>query len=285
MSKVLITSDSTADLDYLFAERNIPVTPLGVTLGERAGLDGEDVKPADIYAFYAETKTTPKTSAVPPERYYEFFKRFVDEGYEIVHFTISSDMSACYNNAVQAAKELGGVYVIDSMNLSTGIGLQVLFAYDLAKEGVSAREIVAKVEARRACVQTSFVVDTMDFLYKGGRCSGVAAFFASVLKIKPSIFVKDGKMGVGRKYMGSTSKAILKYVADTMEDFSAPDCKYFFVTHTDAPAEVVAEVKKQILAKFPDANICETIAGSTVTSHCGKGTLGILYYNDGGAGR
>lgn len=282
MSKVMITSDSTSDLDYLFAERQIPVIALGVTLGERTGLDGEDVKPDDIYAFYNETKTTPKTSAVPPERYYEFFKKFTDEGYEVVHFTISSDMSACYNNACQAAKELGGVYVIDSLNLSTGIGMQVLYACDLAQAGVSAREIFAKVEARRAAVQASFVVDTMDFLYKGGRCSGVAAFFASVLKIKPSIFVKDGKMGVGKKYMGSTSKAILKYVDDTLNEFSNPDIKYFFVTHTSSPAPVVEDVKKRILARYPDAQIYETIAGSTVTSHCGRGTLGILYFNDGG---
>lgn len=280
MSKVMITGDSTADLDYLFAERQIPVIALGVTLGERTGLDGEDVKPDDIYAFYNETKTTPKTSAVPPERYYEFFKKFTDDGYEIVHFTISSDMSACYNNACQAAKELGGVYVIDSFNLSTGIGMQVLYACDLAKEGLSAREIVTKVEARRAAVQASFVVDTMDFLYKGGRCSGVAAFFASVLKIKPSIFVKDGKMGVGKKYMGSTSKAILKYVDDTLNEFNAPDPKYVFVTHTSSPAAVVEQVKRQILARVPDAQIYETIAGSTVTSHCGRGTLGILYFND-----
>lgn len=282
MSKVIITSDSTADLDYLFAERKIPVISLGVTLGERSGLDGEDVKPDDIYAYFAETKTTPKTSAVSPERYYEFFKKFTDDGYEIVHFTISADMSACYNGACQAAKELGGIYPIDSMNLSTGIGMQVLYACDLAEQGLSAREIAARVEARRSAVQASFVVDTMDFLYRGGRCGSVAAFFASVLKIKPSIFVKDGKMDVGKKYMGSTSKAILKYVSDTLAAFDNPDPKYVFVTHSSAPADVVAEVKKQLLEKFPDATLYETIAGSTVTSHCGKGTLGILYYNDGG---
>lgn len=285
MSKVIITSDSTADLDYLFAERNIPVTSLGVTLGERTGLDGVDVKPDDIYAFYDETKTTPKTSAVPPEQYYEFFKKYTDQGYNIVHFTISADMSACYNNAVQAAKELGGVYVIDSMNLSTGIGMQVLFADDLAKDGLSPREIVAKVEARRACVQASFVVDVMDFLYKGGRCSGIAAFFASVLKIHPSIAVINGKMGVGKKYIGSTAKSIFKYVVETMKEYDNPDLKYFFVTHSGAPAEVVETVKKQVLEIFPDAVIYETIAGSTVTSHCGRGTLGILYFNDGGVGR
>lgn len=285
MKKVRITSDSTADLDRLFAERDIPVLPLEVLLGERTGLDGVEIRPEDIYKYYADTKCTPKTSAVSPERYYEFFKKFTDEGCEVVHFTISSDMSACYSNACKAAAELEGVYVIDSMNLSTGIGLQVLFADDLAREGVPAEDIALRVNARRSSVQASFVVDTMDFLYRGGRCSGVSAFIASVLRIRPSIFVKDGKMGVGKKYMGATSKAILKYVNDTVAAFNDPDKKYVFITHSSSPAEVVEAAKKEVLAVWPDANIIETVAGSTVTSHCGKGTLGVLYYNDGGRGR
>ena len=280
MSKTIITSDSTADLDYLFAERNIPVMPLTVLLGEREGLDGVEITPKDIYEYFDKTRTTPKTAAVTPERYYEFFKKYTDEGCEIVHFTISSDMSSCYDNAVQAARQCGGVYVIDSLNLSTGIGLQVLYADDLAKEGLNAKTIAEKVNARRAAVQASFVVDTMSFLYRGGRCSGRSAFVASVLKIHPSIFVTGGKMVVGKKYMGTTDKAIMKYVSDTMAAFTHPDKKYFFVTHSSASPQTVEKVKEAVRAVYPDANIIETVAGSTVTSHCGKGTLGILYYND-----
>ncbi|HIW02214.1 MAG TPA: DegV family protein [Candidatus Protoclostridium stercorigallinarum] len=277
---VKITSDSTSDLGALFAERGIAVTPLTVLLGEKAGKDGIEVTPEDIYAFFDKTKTTPKTSAVSPEEYRKFFAEQTADGSEVVHFTISSEMSACYANACAAAAEFKGVYVVDSRNLSTGIGLLVLYADDLAKEGKCGAEIKRLVEARRSAVQASFVVDTMTFLYKGGRCSGIAAFVAGVLKIKPSITVSDGKMVVGKKYMGSIDKAIVKYVSDTLARYDRPDLKYVFVTHTSARPEVVETVKREILAVHPSANIIETIAGATVTSHCGKGTLGILYFND-----
>ena len=279
MSKVKITSDSISDLDYLFAERGIARLPIPILLGDREGLDGE-ITPDDIYAFFDETKTTPKTSAITPEKYYEFFKEQTADGSEVVHFTISSEMSSCYRNACSAAEQCGGVYVIDSRNLSTGAGLLVLYADDLAKAGESGASIKEKVDARRAAVQASFVVDTMTFLHKGGRCSGIAAFVASVLRIKPSIIVSDGKMVVGKKYMGATDKAIIKYVADTLKSYPHPDLKYVFVTHTSARPEVVAKVKEEVLAVYPDANIIETLAGATVTSHCGKGTLGVLYFND-----
>lgn len=279
MSKVKITSDSISDLDYLFAERGIARLPIPILLGDREGLDGE-ITPDDIYAFFDETKSTPKTSAITPEKYYEFFKEQTAGGSEVVHFTISSEMSSCYRNACAAAEQCGGVYVVDSRNLSTGAGLLVLYADDLAKAGESGASIKEKVDARRAAVQASFVVDTMTFLHKGGRCSGVAAFVASVLRIKPSIIVSDGKMVVGKKYMGATDKAIIKYVADTLKSYPHPDLKYVFVTHTSARPEVVAKVKEEVLAVYPDANIIETLAGATVTSHCGKGTLGVLYFND-----
>ena len=279
MSKVKITSDSISDLDYLFAERGIARLPIPILLGDREGLDGE-ITPDDIYAFFDETKSTPKTSAITPEKYYEFFKEQTAGGSEVVHFTISSEMSSCYRNACSAAEQCGGVYVVDSRNLSTGAGLLVLYADDLAKAGESGASIKEKVDARRAAVQASFVVDTMTFLYKGGRCSGIAAFVASVLRIKPSIIVSDGKMVVGKKYMGATDKAIIKYVADTLKSYPHPDLKDVFVTHTSARPEVVAKVKEEVLAVYPDANIIETLAGATVTSHCGKGTLGVLYFND-----
>lgn len=279
MRKVKITSDSISDLDYLFDQRGITRLPIPILLGDKEGLDGE-ITPDDIYKFFAETKTTPKTSAITPEKYYEFFSEQTADGSELVHFTISSKMSSCYSNACKAAEQCGGVYVIDSQNLSTGAGLLVLYADDLAKEGLGGKEIKARVDARRSSVQASFVVDTMTFLHRGGRCSGLAAFVASVLKIKPSIFVKDGEMGVGKKYMGATDKAIVKYVAETLKTYDHPDLKYVFVTHTSARPEVVDIVKKEVLEAYPEANIYETIAGATVTSHCGKGTLGVLYFND-----
>lgn len=278
---VKVTSDSTADLGKYFAERGIAVTPLTVLLGDRTGLDGTEITPADIYEYFDKTMATPKTSAVSPEEYRRFFAEQTADGSEVVHFTISSDMSACYANAVSAAKEFKGVYVVDSRNLSTGIGLLVLYADDLAKAGLSGAEIKEKAEARRGAVRASFVVDNMTFLYKGGRCSGVAAFFASVLRIKPCIAVVDGKMVVGKKYMGSTDKAIIKYAADITKSCPNPDPKYVFVTHSSARPEVVETVKREVLAAWPDVNIIETVAGATITSHCGKGTLGVLFFADG----
>lgn len=281
MSNVKVSSDSISDLGRLFEERGIARLPIPIVLGDRTGLDG-DITPSDIYDFFDRTKTTPKTSAITPEEYYNFFSAQTEDGSELVHFTISSEMSSCYRNAVAAAERCKGVYVVDSRNLSTGAGLLVLYADDLAKAGLSGAEIKAKADARSGAVQASFVVDTMTFLYRGGRCSGVAAFIASVLKIKPCIAVTGGKMEVCQKYRGSTDKAIVKYVADTLRSYPDPDLKYVFVTHTSARPEVVETVKREVLAVFPSANIIETIAGATVTSHCGKGTLGVLYFNDGG---
>ncbi len=281
MSNVKVSSDSISDLGRLFEERGIARLPIPIVLGDRTGLDG-DITPSDIYDFFDRTKTTPKTSAITPEEYYNFFSTQTEDGSELVHFTISSEMSSCYRNAVAAAERCKGVYVVDSRNLSTGAGLLVLYADDLAKAGLSGAEIKAKADARSGAVQASFVVDTMTFLYRGGRCSGVAAFIASVLKIKPCIAVTGGKMEVCQKYRGSTDKAIVKYVADTLRSYPDPDLKYVFVTHTSARPEVVETVKREVLAVFPSANIIETIAGATVTSHCGKGTLGVLYFNDGG---
>ena len=281
MSNVKVSSDSISDLGNLYEERGIARLPIPIVLGDRTGLDG-DITPSDIYDFFGRTKTTPKTSAITPEEYYNFFSAQTEDGSELVHFTISSEMSSCYRNAVAAAERCKGVYVVDSRNLSTGAGLLVLYADDLAKAGLSGAEIKAKADARSGAVQASFVVDTMTFLYRGGRCSGVAAFIASVLKIKPCIAVMGGKMEVCQKYRGSTDKAIVKYVADTLRSYPDPDLKYVFVTHTSARPEVVETVKREVLAVFPSANIIETIAGATVTSHCGKGTLGVLYFNDGG---
>ena len=281
MSNVKVSSDSISDLGNLYEERGIARLPIPIVLGDRTGLDG-DITPSDIYDFFDRTKTTPKTSAITPEEYYNFFSAQTEDGSELVHFTISSEMSSCYRNAVAAAERCKGVYVVDSRNLSTGAGLLVLYADDLAKAGLSGAEIKARADARSGAVQASFVVDTMTFLYRGGRCSGVAAFIASVLKIKPCIAVTGGKMEVCQKYRGSTDKAIVKYVADTLRSYPDPDLKYVFVTHTSARPEVVETVKREVLAVFPSANIIETIAGATITSHCGKGTLGVPYFNDGG---
>ncbi|MBP5592621.1 MAG: DegV family protein [Clostridia bacterium] len=280
--KIIITSDSTADLDYLFEQNNIPIVPLSVILGDRTGRDGIEIQPETIYQYYATTKKTPKTAAVSPEEYYEFFKKLIADGSEVIHFTISSKMSSCYDNACTAASECGSVRVVDSRSLSTGIGLQVLYAQKLASNGLSSAQIYEKIIKRRDDIQASFVVDTMEFLYKGGRCNGLIAFVASVLKIKPQILVNalSGEMEVGKKYIGKTAVAISKYVAETLNKYPNLDDSCVFITHTSAPKEVVEKTREMILNAFPSATIYETIAGSTITSHCGKGTLGILFYKN-----
>ena len=278
---VKITCDSTADLEALFRKRNIDVLPLIVTLGEKSYHDGVDVTPPDIFTFVKENNVLPKTAARNEDDFYTFFKQYVDYGDSVIHFNISSKFSASNEMAKKAASRLNNVFVIDSYNLSTGTGLLAMHACDMAEAGASAEEIVKSVNARIPYVQASFVVDTMEYLRKGGRCSGIASFAASVLKIKPTILVKDGGMVVGKKYMGNFDKVILKYVADTLNSFNNPDYTRIFVTHTYASDETVSSVIQEIKKLAPFKEIIETKAGCTVTSHCGKNTLGILYINDG----
>ena len=278
---VKITCDSTADLENLFAERNIGVMPLIVTLGEQSFYDGVDITPPDIFSYVKEKKVLPKTAARNENDFYEFFKQYTDSGDSVVHFNISSKFSASHQMAKQAAEKLPNVYVVDSYSLSTGTGLLVLHAADMADAGASAQEIYEAALQRIPAVQASFVVDTMEYLHKGGRCSGVARFAASVLKIKPMILVKDGGMVVGKKYMGAFNKVILKYVEDTLRSFATPDYTRIFITHTYADPQTVEAVKQEILRLSPFREVIETKAGCTVTSHCGKNTLGILYMNDG----
>lgn len=278
---VKITTDSTADLGADYEKYDIGVLPLNVILDGQSYLDGVTVMPEDIYRTYNEKKLLPKTAARSPEDFKEFFSQYTEKGDEVVHINISSKISMTHDNAVAAANELNGVYVVDSLSLSSGTGLLVLYACELARQGLSGKEIAERVKARTASVQASFVVDTMEYLHKGGRCSSLARFAASVLKIKPTIQLKDGAMEVGKKYMGSFDKVIGKYVEATLETFDKPDLTRIFVTHTSARPETVQLVKDKIreLADFKE--IKETIAGATITSHCGRGTLGILYINDG----
>lgn len=277
---VRITTDSTADLGELFTSLDIPMLPLIVTLGSDSFYDGVTINPKDIFSFVEKEKILPKTAARSVEDFYDFFKQFTDNGEEVVHINISSGFSATHNHAIQAAKRLEKVYVIDSKSLSSGTGLLVLYAHDLAKEGYNADEIYDKTQARIPFVQASFVVDTMEYLKKGGRCSGIISFAASVLKIKPTILVKDGLMTVGKKYMGTFDKIITKYVEDTLTNFNTPDLTRIFITHTYSSLHVVESVKSKILEMCPFAEVLETKAGSTITSHCGKNTLGILFIND-----
>jgi len=282
MEKIKITCDSAADLNELFKQNDVDVIPLFVNLGSDEYLDGVTVTPQNIYDFVAEKGILPKTAARNAEDFKEFFKKYVDDGYKVVHFSISDKMSMMYKSACAAAEELGSVYVVDSKSLSTGIGLLVLSATDMLKEGKTAEEIFNRSVERVKHVQASFVVNTMDYLYKGGRCSGLAAFAATKLKIKPSLLVVDGEITVYNKYFSKTGRrALNKYMEDILEQFDNPDTTRIFITHTEMSAETVDMVRDYIKEKTKFKTIIETVAGSTITSHCGPGTLGILYINDG----
>lgn len=279
---VKITTDSASDLNELFKSRDIGEFSLYVMLGEDQYLDDVDIKTTMIFDYYAKTGKLPTTAARSIEDFYEYFKSFTDAGYEVVHIAISSEISSTYNYAAAAAARLDGVYVVDGKSLSSGTGLLALAAADLRDNGDDAKTISAKIEARKSSVQASFIINTLEFLYKGGRCSGLSAFFGKAFSIKPSLQLIDGKITVARKYIGNFGKNLIKYIDATLEKYDTPDMTRIFITHTHADPNDVAAVKNKLIEYgFAPENIIETIAGSTITSHCGKSTLGILYINDG----
>ena len=280
--KICISSETTIDLTKeLIDKNNISIIPFYVTLGEETGKDGE-ITPSDIFKFVEETGILPRTSAINEYTYTEYFEELLKENDFVIHFSLSSQLSSSYNNAKNAAQAFKNVYVIDSKSLSTGIALQVLFACKLRDEGKSPKEIISLVEKRQSSIQASFVVNTLTYLHKGGRCSGLTKVFGTLLRIKPQIIVtNEGKMIPSKKYMGKSTKCVTKYSNDTLEEFNNVDKSLVFITHSMASEEMIQNAKS-VLVEKGITNIVETVAGATITSHCGPKTLGILYYNDGG---
>lgn len=274
----VITSDSTTDLSRELRERyNVSVMPLKITLGDKIYTDGVDITPDDIYVHHDKTGELPKTSATNVGDCLEFFKPFTDAGKTVIHFTISSEMSSTYNNACLAAEELGNVYVIDTKNLSTGGGLLVVAAAEMLNTGLSAEETVEKTRALAPCVDASFVIDSLEYLYKGGRCSALAMFGANLLKLKPCIQVKDGKMDVAKKYRGKFSEVLKQYVKDKISDYSDIELDRVFITHAGCDPELVNEIVELVRKEVPFKEVFMTRAGCTVSSHCGANTLGVLF--------
>lgn len=281
--KYKITCESSADLTQeMYKKLKVPVIPFVITVGDKEYLDGVNITPQDLFDYFEKTKQLSKTSAINQITYEEFFEEQLKDCDGLIHFCISSEISSAYNNAVNASKKFENVHVIDSRSLSSGIGLQVMYATTLRDKGVDIEEAVALINSRRDSVQISFVIDKLNYLYKGGRCSALSLLGANLLAIKPSIQVKNGKMLVGKKYVGKMQKVLDKYILDTLEQFSNPDKSLCLITYSSATPEMI-EVSKNTLnsTKIFD-KIIETTAGATVTTHCGPNTLGIIYYNDGG---
>ena len=275
---VRILSDSTCDLSPELIERyDIKIIPLYVRLGDAEYRDGIDITPEDLYKWSDENNATPKTAApgIP------FFTSFInDPGDEYIIFTISSSMSSSFNNARLAAEELNmtdRVFVIDSRNLSTGIGLQVLAACEMAEEGMSGKEIVDEISAIIPKVRASFVIDTLTYLYRGGRCSGLSALLGAALKLHPRIAVSNGEMHPEKKYRGSAKKYIPDYVRDMEQDLLNARSERVFITHSGCDPETIGSVRDYLTELKHFDEILVTRAGSVVSSHCGPGTLGVLF--------
>lgn len=278
--KIKITSDSTCDLSLeLIQKYNLGIFPLTVVLGDKNFKDGIDIVPQDIFDYVAKTNTLPKTAAGSADEYAEFFKSNI-EGYDaLIHVNISSLASSSHNAACKAAEDFGGkVKVIDSHALSTGQGLLVLKACDLADEGKSAEEIESLVNAIRPKVNTSFVPDALDYLHKGGRCSLAALIGAKVLKLHPMIAENvEGQLIAKKKYMGGIERCVKNYIAELKEEFPDYDKTRCFITHSTADKSLVELAKKSVAELFEFDEVIETVAGSIVTSHCGRNTLGVLF--------
>lgn len=279
MAKIKITCDSTCDLTQEIYERyGVEVLPLGITLGETLYFDGVDVSTPKIFDYVKETGILPKTSAIAMAGYMDVFEKYVSDGYDVIHINISSEFSSCHQNAKLAAEAVGNVYPIDSRNLSSGSGHLVMAAAEMAASGMETADIVAALEEMKERLDVSFVIQTLEYLKKGGRCSGVVALAATALQLRPEIVVVDGTMKVGKKYRGSMEKSITDYVKGRLAGRDDIQLNRIFITHSYAPDEMVEKVKALVAELQPFAEIIETKAGCTVSSHCGPACLGVLFF-------
>ena len=280
--RIRISADSTCDLSpELIQQYDVAITPLYIRLGDRDLKDSIEVTREDIFSHVEKTKSIPKTAAVNVGDYQAFFQRAKDEGYDgIVHFTISAEMSSCYQNACLAAQDFENVYIVDSRTLSTGIGHLVLDACILRDEGKSAKEIFDVLEERKYKLDVSFVLDTLRYLALGGRCNALLAFGANILNLKPSIQVDpvSGKMGVDKKYRCSFERAVVRYVNDKLADKDSLNLRRIFITDSGCSDEIRAAAEEAVRKNAPFAEIIHTRAGCTISSHCGPNCIGILFY-------
>ena len=276
--KVIIASDSTCDLgSELISRYNIQILPLSVNLGGKTYIDGVDIDPDMIYRHYEEKRELPKTAAPNVLDFETIYQKYTTQGYAVVMFTISAEMSSTYNNARLAALDFEDVYAVDGRNLSTGGGLLVLHAAEMAAAGKSAAEIAEECRALTDKVDASFVIDNLEFLHKGGRCSALAALGANLLQLKPCISVNGGKMGVGKKYRGKFGVVLQKYIADRIGDGEGIRKNRVFVTHAGCDEAIVTQCVEQVKAFGLFDEVLITRAGCTVSAHCGRNTLGVLF--------
>lgn len=276
---VKIITDSTNDLSReILMQQGIEVIPLSVNFSDASYLDGVEITTQELYEKVDEKGELPKTAAIPIATFVEVFEKYISQGDEIVFTGISKQMSRTYENAVMAAKEVAEdkIFIVDSMNLSTGIGLLLLKACKYRDAGLSAKLIADRLNQDSQLVLSQFAIERMDYLHKGGRCSSIAKLFGTLLKIKPIIAVRNGKMHVQRKPIGKMKIALDAMIKQIVDDRDRLDTDHVIITHS--LAYDYCDYIYQILRKeFPDIDIICTVAGCVISSHCGKGTIGILY--------
>ena len=277
--QVKIVADSTCDLSpELIKKYNIEVVPLPVNLGDKPCLDGVDVQPEDLFTYYKETGKLPTTSAPTPAYYEELYQKWTDEGYSVVHLSISLVFTVTHNIANMAAEKFEEIYPVDSRNISSGMGILAIEAARLRDEGLEAKEIAGRLRAMTDQVCTSFVLDTLEFMYKGGRCTGVQKLGANLFNLKPCIEVKDGSMVVGRKYRGNIKTVLPQYVETRLKDKTNLQYDKILITHTGVEDSILQSVIAKIKEVQPNfQEIIPTRAGCSVSVHCGPNTLGLIY--------
>lgn len=282
MSKpVVITADSTVDLSADLLERfQIHIIPLTIILGDESFLDGQGFTPLEMYARFREDGTLPQTAAPSEADFRDFFKSFTDQGFEVVHLDISAELSGTYNVACLAAGRLPGVHVVDSRMLSTGGGLLALEAAECRNKGMEAAEIVDYLRGLTDKVSTSFVLDTLTFMWKGGRCSGVTALGANLLRLKPALRMHEGKLEVFKKYRGKMESVYKQYVTEMLEGVKVRPAHVFITESGEVDPAIIEDLTKLVYEMTGCREVHHTLAGCTVSSHCGPGTLGVLFIEE-----
>ncbi len=281
MGRIRIVADSTCDLSAEIISRyDITIIPLNIVLGKNSFLDGIEITPQEIYNWSDKMNTTPKTASPELGKVLEVLRPMTEAKEDIIFFGISEEMSVTCQVVRMAAQELeyDRIWVINSMNLSTGIGLQILRAAGMAREGIPAEVIAEEIEKVRDKVCASFVVDTLTYLHRGGRCNAVTALLGNTLKLKPKIAVKGGKMGVDKKYRGRQQAVIRTYAKELEEDLLKADQARVFLTHSGIDSQLEEEIYDYLVGLQYFDEVLITQAGGVISSHCGPNTLGILYY-------
>ncbi len=274
--KICFSADSTCDMSPALVERyQVAVIPLSIELNGNLYKDGIDITPDEIIAQVNRGSNLPKTSAINVEEYHQFFETLLENADAVIHFNIGSEFSSCYQNACLAASDLP-VYCIDSQNLSTGIALLLAEAVDRAKAGMAPETIANEINALRNKVDVSFIVDRLDYLYKGGRCSMVALLGANVLHLRPCIEVVDGKMVVGKKYRGTYERCVRQYLQDRLKNTQVLDGHRAYITHTGLSPEVIEIIRNIVTSALEFSEVEVVRAGCSITSHCGENTFGLI---------